>query len=131
MQTSTLSYLLGADASSIGLLATYYQRDSPQRYGCLATGCSLPVSYHLGHFPGVDTSIFDSAIVGAGYVVANGEVDIADRSSGFHERRDTPNLISPNGYVSVKTQKFTNAPYNVYLLEQELFVKDLLTPEIA
>ena len=80
-------------------------------------------------FPGVDTSIFDSAIVGAGYVVANGEVDIADQSSGFHERRDTPNLISPNGYVSVKTQKFTNAPYNVYLLEQELFVKDLLTPK--
>jgi hypothetical protein len=74
-------------------------------------------------FPDVDTSFFDSALLGAGYVVANGATDIGDPDSGFHERRDPPNLVS-DGYVSVKTQKLTNAPYNVYLLEQELFLRD-------
>ena len=77
-------------------------------------------------FPGIgDMRVFDSAILGAGYVVANGETDIAFKDSGLHERRDPPNLIS-DGYVSVKTQKFTNAPFNVYQLEKELFLKDSL-----
>lgn len=71
-------------------------------------------------FPGYDTSFFDQAIVGTGYVVANGLTDIDDPQSGLHKRNDPPNLIS-DGYISVKTQKLTNAPYNAYLLEQELF----------
>lgn len=80
-------------------------------------------------FPSItNTKVFDSAIVGAGYVVANGETDIADKYSGLHERRDPPNLVA-DGYVSVKTQKFTNAPFNVYQLEQELFVTDLLVTD--
>lgn len=81
-------------------------------------------------FPGIgDMSVFDTAVLGAGYVVANGETDIAVKDSGLHERRDPPNLIS-DGYVSVvKTQKLTNAPINVYQLEQELFIQDSLVSD--
>jgi len=74
-------------------------------------------------FPGYDTGFFDDAVVGTGYVVANGLTDIDDPQSGLHERDDPPNLVK-NGYVSVKTQKLTNAPYNAYLLEQQLFLKN-------
>ena len=74
-------------------------------------------------FPGYDVDFFDSGVVGTGYVVANGLSDIDDKHSGLHERKDAPNLVA-NGYISVKSQKLTNAPYNVYLLEKELFVKD-------
>ena len=73
-------------------------------------------------FPGYDSRFFDEGVVGTGYVVANGLTDIDDPSSGLHERRDPPNLVM-DGYISVKTQKLTNAPYNVYLLEKELFHK--------
>lgn len=67
-------------------------------------------------FPGYDASFFDRAIVGTGYIVANGLTDIDDPQSGRHERNDPPNLIS-DGYIPVKTQKLTNSPYNAYLLE--------------
>jgi hypothetical protein len=76
-------------------------------------------------FPGFDSSFFDDGIVGTGYVVANGLTDIGDPKSGLHERKDPPNLVK-DGYISVKTQKLTNAPYNTYLLEQELFLRNVL-----
>ncbi len=76
-------------------------------------------------FPGFDSSFFDDGIVGTGYVVANGLTDIADPKSGLHERKDPPNLVK-DGYISVKTQKLTNAPYNTYLLERELFLRNML-----
>lgn len=74
-------------------------------------------------FPGYNSSFFDEAVVGTGYVVANGLVDIHDAKSQLHTRKDPPNVVQ-DGYVSVKTQKLTSAPYNTYLLEQELFMKD-------
>ena len=76
-------------------------------------------------FPGFDSSFFNDGIVGTGYVVANGLTDIGDPKSGLHVRRDPPNLVK-DGYISVKTQKLTNAPYNTYLLEQELFQRNVL-----
>lgn len=56
------------------------------------------VQSHINAFKSIlpsisNTKVFDSAIVGAGYVVANGETDIADKYSGLHERRDPPNLV--------------------------------------
>ena len=77
-------------------------------------------------FPAYDSRFLNEGIVGTGYVVANGLIDIDDPASGLHERRDPPNLIV-DGYVSVKTQKLTNAPYNAFLLEKELYKKDSLT----
>jgi len=79
-------------------------------------------------FPGFDSSFFDSAVVGTGYVVANGLTDINDPDSSLHERSDLPNQVV-DGYISVKTQKLTNAPYNAFLLEQELFKKNSLMAE--
>jgi glycine/D-amino acid oxidase-like deaminating enzyme len=74
-------------------------------------------------FPGYDTSFFNEASVSVGYVVANGLTDIDDKSSSLHQRAHPP-ILCEDGYISVKTQKLTNAPYNVYLLEQALFQKD-------
>ena len=76
-------------------------------------------------FPGFDSSFFNDGIVGTGYVVANGLTDIGDPKSGLHVRKDPPNLVK-DGYISVKTQKLTNAPYNAYLLERELFLRNVL-----
>jgi len=79
-------------------------------------------------FPGYDTKAFDSATVKTGYIVGNGETGVDDPQSGLHERSDPPHLIS-DGYISVKTQKLTAAPYNTFLLEQEVFRQDSLLLE--
>jgi hypothetical protein len=71
-------------------------------------------------FPRQNSSIFDSAVLGAGYVVANGLTDIDDPNSALHMRCDPPFQIK-EGYVSIKTQKLTSAPYNVLLLERAIF----------
>jgi glycosyltransferase involved in cell wall biosynthesis len=76
-------------------------------------------------FPRYDSSFFDSAVLGAGYVVAPGKTDIDDPKSRLHQRDECPSAIV-DGYISVKTQKFTTAPYNTYLLEQELFKDSLV-----
>ena len=76
-------------------------------------------------FPGFDSSFFDDGIVGTGYIVANGVTNIDDPKSGLHERKDLPNLVK-DGFISVKTQKLTSAPYNTYLLERELFLRNML-----
>jgi len=79
-------------------------------------------------FPNHDSAFFNQAKVGAGYIIGNGDTDINDPKSGLHERRDPPNLVV-DGYISVKTQKLTTAPYNTYLLEKELFRKNSLASE--
>jgi hypothetical protein len=76
-------------------------------------------------FPGFDSNFFNDGIVGTGYVVANGLTDIGDAKSGLHVRKDPPNLVK-DGYISVKTQKLTNSPYDTYLLERELFLRNVL-----
>ena len=75
-------------------------------------------------FPGFDSSFFDEGIVGTGFVVANGLTDIADPKSSLHERKDPPNLIK-DAHISIKNRNI-NAPYNTYLLEKELFLKNML-----
>lgn len=77
-------------------------------------------------FPRADSSFFDNADLGAGYIVGNGVTDIDDPKSGFHRRCDYPHQIA-DGYISVKTQKLTTAPYNTYLLEKTLFKDTLVT----
>ena len=70
-------------------------------------------------------SFFNDGIVGTGYVVANGLTDIGDPKSGLHVCKDPQKLVK-DGYISVKTQKLTNATFNIYLLERELFSRNVL-----
>lgn len=79
-------------------------------------------------FPHADSTFFDDADLGAGYVIANGLTAIDDPKSGLHWRCDSPHQIE-DGYISVKTQKLTTAPYNTYLLEKALFLKDTLVTQ--
>jgi len=62
---------------------------------------------------------FETPIIRAGVIVANGYSDIYDRSSKLHQRNEFP-IAHYDGYFSINTGKLTHAPHNTYLLEKML-----------
>ncbi|MEO5581533.1 MAG: hypothetical protein ABIR66_02490, partial [Saprospiraceae bacterium] len=62
---------------------------------------------------------FNSPVLIAGMIVANGKDDINYINSTLHQRNEEP-IFSKAGYYTISTGKYTSAPHNAFLLKNML-----------
>jgi len=78
-----------------------------------------------------DFAFVEPRLVG-GIIVASGTTDIKDANSKLHDRDEETLFDSGDGYYSIATNKFTNAPHNTMLFErvlQQLYVTHCREPQ--